>query len=90
MCGEVRPRHSSPDTDVHCVLTNAGEATAMGARGNPRHMVRGNRVRPLFRADYSQLWTRPEISHGVRLVGSRELRGPARPDTVNISSRSML
>jgi hypothetical protein len=30
MCGEVWPGHSSPDTDVHGVLTDAGEATAMG------------------------------------------------------------
>jgi hypothetical protein len=46
MCGEVWPGHSSPDTDVHGALTDAGEATAMGVRGDPRHMVRGNRVRP--------------------------------------------
>jgi hypothetical protein len=79
MCGEVWPGHSSPDTDVYGALTDAGEATAMGVRGYPRHMVRGNRVRPASVQSRLQLVVDASgnVSHGVRLVGSRELRGPA-------------
>jgi hypothetical protein len=53
MCGEVWPGHSSPDTDVYGVLTDAGEAAAMGVRGYPRAIwfVGTASGLPLFRAD---------------------------------------
>jgi hypothetical protein len=79
MCGEVWPGHSSPGTDVHGALTDAGEATAMWARGDPRHMVRGNRVRSASVQSRLQLVVDASgnASHGVRLAGSRERRGPS-------------
>ncbi len=58
MCGEVWPGHRSP---VHGVLTDAGAATAVWVRGDPRHMVRRNRGPSPFRAGRSSLWTRPEM-----------------------------
>jgi hypothetical protein len=79
MCGEVSPEHSSPDTDVYGALTDAGEATAMGVRGNPRHMLRGNRVGPASVQSRLDLVVDASgnVSHGVRLLGSPERRGPA-------------
>jgi hypothetical protein len=79
MCGEVWLGHSSPDTDVHGALTDVGEATAIGVRGYPRHMVRGNRVRPASVQSRLKLVVDASgnVSHGVRLVESRERRGPA-------------
>jgi hypothetical protein len=43
MCGEVWPGHSSPDTDVHGALTDAGEATAMWALDDLSETFRGQR-----------------------------------------------
>jgi hypothetical protein len=66
MCGEVRPGHSSSDTDVYGALTDAGEVAAMGVRGYPRHMVRGNRVRPAsVQSRLELVWTRPEMCFTV-------------------------